>query len=111
MQFPQRDLTSQYISTSYQDVVQRYDSGSIQYFLDALGNVITGINSSSLGSILITSDITSSMVVLSSSFAKTASFSNISNLSYVSNVALIAETASVSVMSDFTTASLIIIGG
>ena len=105
MQFPQRDLTSQYISTSYQDVVQRYDSGSVQYFLDALGNVIIGVNSSSLGSTIITNDITSSMVVLSSSFAESSSFSNISNFASVADVSLIADTASVAALADFATSA------
>ena len=43
MQFPQRDLTNQYISTSYQDVVQRYLSGSIDYLLDGFGFSILGV--------------------------------------------------------------------
>lgn len=56
MQFPFRDLTNQYISLSYQDVVQRYAQGTASYFLDGLGNVIAFVPTSSLGQQLVTAD-------------------------------------------------------
>ena len=56
MQFPFRDLTNQYISLSYQDVVQRYTQGTASYFLDGLGNVIVWLPTSSLGQQVITAD-------------------------------------------------------
>ena len=40
MQFPSQDFTDQYISKSYQDVVQIYG----QYLLDGYGNVIETLN-------------------------------------------------------------------
>ena len=97
--FPSRDLSNQYISRSYQDVVQNYTPGSgdvNDYFLDGLGNVIASIPTGSIGQTLITSDITSSMSVLSASYA---------DISIISDVALIADTASVSVNSDFSISS------
>jgi hypothetical protein len=66
MQFLSRDLTSQYISNSYQDVVQRYQDGSTDWLLDGLGYTILGILSSSVGGIILTQDQTSSLIVTSS---------------------------------------------
>jgi len=68
MQFPARDFTNQYISASYQDVLQKYIPSDTLYVLDGLGNVLFSIPSSSIGQILITSDVTSSMTVASSSY-------------------------------------------
>lgn len=71
MRFPARDLTDQYISSSYQDVLQQYHTtGSSLYVLDGYGNVVFGIPSSSLGNSVITSDVTSSMTVLSASYSQ-----------------------------------------
>jgi hypothetical protein len=82
MQFPQRDLTQQYISTSYQDVVQRYAStGSTTYLLDGLGYVIGGIPSSSIGNIILTQDQTASY----SLFAQTSSYAISSSVTYVTS--------------------------
>lgn len=67
MQFPSRDLTQQYISSSYQDVLQQYLRPDLLYILDGYGNVIGSIPSASIGNILITSDVTSSMTVASAS--------------------------------------------
>jgi hypothetical protein len=80
MQFPQRDLTQQYISTSYQDVVQRYadPTGSTTYLLDGLGYVIGGIPSSSIGNIILTQDQTAS-------WAGTASYAVSSSITYVTS--------------------------
>jgi hypothetical protein len=77
MQFPARDFTNQYISASYQDVLQKYIPSDTLYVLDGLGNVLFSIPSSSIGQILITSDVTSSMTVASASYAVTQSYTNI----------------------------------
>jgi hypothetical protein len=75
MQFPERDLTDQFISLSYQDVLQQYNTtGSSLYVLDGYGNVVFGIPTASLGNTVITSDITSSMTVLSASWAPPISY-------------------------------------
>jgi hypothetical protein len=67
MQFTSRDLTNQYISRSYQDVLQQYLQSDFLYILDGLGNVVGNIPSASIGNILITSDVTASMTVASAS--------------------------------------------
>src|ERR1035437_5236069 len=100
--FPSRDLTLQYISSSYESVVQVYtpEGGDTnEYFLDGLGNVLLVVPSSSIDQVTITSDVTSSMSVL------TSSFSNISALSSVSTVAILADTALIAVNSDFSISS------
>jgi len=96
--FPSRNFTLQYISTSYQDVTQRYApvGDSNEYLLDALGNVIVSIPSTSIGYSVITSDVTSSLIVYSSSF---------STLAQIADIAIIAETASIAVQSDFAISS------
>jgi len=81
MQFLSRDLTDQYISESYQNVVQQYPTGSLFYLLDGLGNVIAVLNSSSVGDLLITSNMTASMAVASASYAVTYSFTDITIVS------------------------------
>ncbi len=97
MQFPQRDLTNQYISTSYQDVVQRYLTGSTDFLLDGLGYTLLGIPTSSLGGIVLTQDQTAS-------YALTASFAmnggNASS-SISSSYALNADTASYAYTSSY----------
>ena len=93
MQFPERDLTNQYISSSYQDVVQKYNAtGSTTYILDGVGNVILSIPTASVGQTLVTQDQT----------INSSSYSNISSLAYVADVALLADTAS---LSDYTISS------
>jgi len=77
MQFPSRALTNQYISKSYQDVLQQYPNGDLYYVLDGLGNVVALLNSSSVGDLVVTSNMTASMSVASASFAVTYSYSNI----------------------------------
>lgn len=74
MQFPARDLTNQYISKSYQDVLQQYPQPSYLYVLDGYGNVVFAIPSASIGSVIITSDVTASMTVATASYAQTSSF-------------------------------------
>ena len=103
MQFPQRDLTNQFISTSYQDVVQRYISGSVDYLLDGLGYVILGVPTSSVGNLVLTQDQTAS-------YAVSASWSPSGNISISSSYALFSElsnTSSISIASEFSdTASI-----
>ena len=120
-QFPQRDLTNQYISTSYQDVVQRYLSASVDYLLDGLGYVILGIPTASVGNLILTQDQTASWAYnavsaswapggtgnsISSSWASasfvatSASYASASTLSLIADVALLADTASVAYQSD-----------
>lgn len=81
MQFPARDFTNQYISASYQDVLQKYDPSDIFYVLDGFGNVVFSLPSASVGQMLITSDITSSMTVASASYATTYSYTQVVTLS------------------------------
>jgi hypothetical protein len=75
--FPARDFTNQYISRSYQDVVQQYiDGGPTDYLLDGYGNVIFSFDSASYGSKLITTQETNSIVVISSSYALSSSWAD-----------------------------------
>lgn len=63
MNFPSRDLTNQYISLSYQDVLQQYIAAPTSYVLDGYGNVLFSFPSSSTGgSIVITNSSGSSYV-------------------------------------------------
>jgi len=81
MNFPSRDFTNKYISSSYQDALQQYSTGSLFYVLDGLGNVVAVLNSSSIGDLIITSNMTSSMSVASASYAVSYSYSNITIVS------------------------------
>ena len=102
LSFPSRDLTNQYISRSYQEVVQNYAPGAgdpNEYFLDGLGNVVLVVPTASKIEVVITSDVTSSMSVLSASYAEH------SNTSYISDVSIIAETSSIAANADFSTSS------
>ena len=117
MQFPDRDLTSQYISSSYQDVVQRYLSGSTDWLLDGLGYTILGIPTSSVGSIVLTQDQTASFATsaswappipsnysVSSSWASESLHSITSDATVSASYALFSElsnTASISILSEF----------
>ncbi len=73
LQFSSRNLTQQYISLSYQDVVQRYTEDTASYFLDGMGYVIGFIPTASLGQQILTADQPSPPSI-SSSYALTASF-------------------------------------
>lgn len=96
--FPSRDLTEKYISSSYQDVLQKYlPTGSNLYILDGLGYSILRIPSASIGQTVITSDVTSSMTVASASFSivvthyqDSSSFASHSLSSDASDFALVA---------------------
>ena len=94
--YPSQDLTNQFVSTSYQNVVQRYNDGTNEYFLNGLGYVISYIPSASLGYGILTTN-------QSASFAFSSS---ISNISLVSEVAFLADTASIAVQAE--TASYVI---
>ena len=98
-QFPQRDFTTQFISTSYQSVVQIYNTSSIVYFLDGLGYVISGIPTSSIGNLIVTQDqiisrSISSSYSLSSSYSYNSHFSDDALYSVVSQYASQSFTAS-----------------
>jgi len=89
MQFPARDLTNQYISLSYHDVVQRYaPGGTASYFLDGTGNVIAYVPTASIGKALATLDdiVTSNSASwasasLSASYAATATIASVALIS------------------------------
>ncbi len=103
MQFPSRDLTNQFISLSYQDVVQRYNFGTASYFLDGFGFVIGYIPSISVGNQIVTVDQT----INSASYALNASHSDLSKTASFSLLSALSETASVALVSTFSdTASL-----
>lgn len=120
IRFPFRDLAYQHISTSYQDVVQKYYpiGGDGLYILDGIGNVISYISSASVGSELLTSNQTASFAFrsISSSYSTTASYglnninsqtaslafhSYIADLAYIADVAEIAESASIAITSSY----------
>lgn len=77
MRFPLRDFTNQYISSSYQDVLQQYFPSDTFYVLDGYGNVVFTLPSSSVGQMLISSNLTASMTVASSSYTVTQSYTNV----------------------------------
>lgn len=107
MNFPARDLSNQFISRSYQDVVQQFlDTGSLLYLLDGYGNVIFQIPSASYGQQVLTQDQSASFALqaISASYARTASYvaglvqsasysitASYSISSTLANVALLAE--------------------
>ncbi len=93
MQIVSRDLTNQFISNSYQDVVQRYLTGSVDWLLDGLGYTILGIPTSSIGGVVLTQDQTAS-------YASTASYAlNAGNVS--ASYSSFAETASYTITSSY----------
>lgn len=97
MRFIDRDLTNQFISESTQRVVQQYiPTGSVLYLLDGYGYSIFSFLSTSYGQRIITSDVTSSMSVLSAFIATTASYSIFAET---------ADSASTSILSNFATTS------
>jgi len=116
MQFASQDLTNQFISTSYQEVIQTYINGSSSYFLDGLGNVISFIPTSSVGNQILTIDQTASYASTSSwatnvvngstfngtsSIFGTASWANNSKTaSYVTSSNIIGTVKSASILED-----------
>ena len=73
MTFPLRDFTNQYISSSYQDVLQQYTPSDTFYVLDGYGNVVFSLPSSSIGEMLIAANMTASMSVATASYVQTSS--------------------------------------
>lgn len=62
MRFVDRDLSNQFISRSYQDLVQQYlATGSLLYLLDGYGTVVFQFPSASFGGIILTQDQTASI--------------------------------------------------
>lgn len=94
MRFPLRDFTNQYISSSYQDVLQQYLPSDILYILDGYGNVVFTLPSASFGQMLITSDVTSSINVLSSSYSLKSTTSENSDFAVLAGEVITARTAS-----------------
>lgn len=90
MQFPARDLTNQYISLSYHDVVQRFTQGTASYFLDGLGNVIAFVPLGSIGQKLITED----QIIPFSATASYSLFSEFADTASLAFEALFSETSS-----------------
>jgi len=73
MRFPSQDLTNQYVSQSFEPLVQYYNNGSIFYLLDGTGSVLLSVPSASWGGQIITADQTISHSI-SSSYAVSASY-------------------------------------
>lgn len=68
MQFSIRNLTEKYISSSYQDVLQQYTPSDTFYVLDGYGTVVFSLPSSSIGQMLVASNMTASMTVATASY-------------------------------------------
>lgn len=90
MPFPFKDLSNQYISLSYQDIVQRYNpGGSASYYLDGLGNELFTIPTTYVGQQVLTVGQSASYSIISlesisSSYVLTSEFSDSSSLSIFS---------------------------
>src|ERR1043165_4858969 len=76
MQFIAADLFDNYISKSYDNILQQYISGSYLYIVDSHGNVVSFILTSSIGSEILTSDLTGSLSFISASYALSSSYSD-----------------------------------
>ena len=98
MPFSTRNLTNQYISLSFQDVVQRYTPpGTASYFLDGLGNELFVLDTVNAGQKLLTTTSTASYALTSFS----ASYAVQATVAQVADVALIADTSSLSVSASY----------
>jgi len=73
MRFSDKDLSDQYISASYEDVLQQYITSPTSYVLDGFGNVVFSIPSSSIGGTLVLSNNSGSAYVSNSLLFNTAS--------------------------------------
>jgi len=92
MNFPQKDLSLQHISQSYQGLLQTHG----EYVLDGLGNTILRVGpTGSFGEpvSLVRSDATASMVVASASYAGTAIFAEVAETASVAILAQVAYNA------------------
>jgi hypothetical protein len=96
--FPTRDFTNQYISESYQNVLQKYQpTGSTYYLLDGRGEVVLSLPSASYGQGIVTTGQTVSQSI-------SASYANVASSAAT---AIIADTASLAISAEFAdTASL-----
>jgi hypothetical protein len=97
MQFSSRDLTNQYISLSYQDVVQRYAPvGTSGFFLDGTGNVLFSFRSDAIGSQILTTFDTASWASssISASYADSTTLATVALISENALTASLADTAS-----------------
>lgn len=95
--FPSRDLTLQYESQSYQNLIQEYAPGGgdpNEYFLNGLGNVILSVPIASVGQSILTSD----QVVPSASYSLFSEFSDSSSYALASTFS---DSASLSTYSNF----------
>lgn len=96
-QFIERDLSSKYISMSYQDVLQQYvNTSSYLYVLDGYGNVVFGIPSSSVGGIIFTGNS-----VVSCSWASKSLNSDAADFALLAGDAITATSASYALGCDF----------
>lgn len=102
MPFESQNLTFKYISSSYRDVVQRYNpGGSASYYLDGLGNELFTLPTAYVGQQILTvgqsaSYSIASLTSVSSSYAIVSEFSDSSSLaifSEFSNTASLSLTA------------------
>lgn len=136
MNFPERDLSNQFISRSYQDVVQQFlNTGSFLYLLDGYGNVIFQIPSSSYGGIILTQDQSasyalqalsasyapgspsisasyalSSSYAFSSSYAITATMADVATFAEQSLTASVADTASIAISASYAGTASVLLG-
>jgi hypothetical protein len=97
LSFPSQDLTNQYISESYSNILQKYlPGGNTFYVLDILGNIIFSFPSASYGYNILTSDQTASLTspnAISASYSLSSSYTIYSSYAGLSTLA---ETASLS---------------
>jgi hypothetical protein len=97
MQFPARNFTLQYVSSSYQSIVQCYDNyDDYVYLLDGNGYVLLCVLSSSLYQPIITQNQTISQSI-SSSYAQTYQTEFVTSMSYANY----ADTSETSVSSSY----------
>lgn len=96
--FPEKDLSNQYVSQSYYDLLQKHEESGLLYIVDGLGNEVFKMTSSAS---IITSNDTASYASqsISSSYSLTSS--------YASNVPLTASYAIKSATSSFANISLV----
>ena len=97
--FPEKDLTLQYESQSYQGLVQEYSPGGgdpNEYFLDGVGNVILSFPITSIGQSIFTTNQTASEADHSilSDTASIAGFSEFSDTASYALVSYFSDTAS-----------------
>jgi hypothetical protein len=106
--FPSQDLTNQYISESYQNVIQKYTpTGSTYYLLNGYGDVIFSLASSSFGGQLVTTNQTVTQSI-SASYATrtgTATFSDTASLAVEATFADTASLAATAISASYAPSS------